>query len=58
MLFRSDPYDQGATVASVLMDLGTRQMYLADGNPCSVPYRRLDYGEFLAKPSPVAEHAR
>jgi isopenicillin-N N-acyltransferase like protein len=55
---RMDPYDQGATVASVLMDLGTRQIYLADGNPCSAPYRQLDYGEFLAKPSPVAEHAR
>ena len=48
---RMDPYDQGATVASVLMDLGTRQMYLADGNPCSAPYRQLDYREFLAKPS-------
>jgi isopenicillin-N N-acyltransferase-like protein len=55
---RMGPYDQGATVASVLMDLGTRQMFLADGNPCSVPYRQLDYGGFLAKPSPVAEHAR
>jgi isopenicillin-N N-acyltransferase-like protein len=50
-----DPYDQGATVASVLMDLGTRQMYLADGNPCTAPYRQLDYNEFLAKSSPVAE---
>jgi len=55
---RVDPYDQGATVASVLMDLGTRRMYLAAGNPCSAPYRQLDYREFLAKPSPVAEHAR
>lgn len=52
---RMDPYDQGATVASVLMDLGARQMYLADGNPCSAPYRQLDYRGFLAKPSPVAE---
>jgi len=33
-------------------------MYLADGNPCSAPYRQLDYRGFLAKPSPVAEHAR
>jgi isopenicillin-N N-acyltransferase like protein len=55
---RIDPYDQGATIASVLMDLGTQQMYLADGNPCAVPYRQLDYREFLAKPSPVAEQAR
>jgi isopenicillin-N N-acyltransferase-like protein len=52
-----DPYDQGATVASVLMDLGTQQMYLADGNPCTAPYRQLDYHEFLAKRSPVAEPA-
>jgi isopenicillin-N N-acyltransferase-like protein len=54
---RMDPYDQGATVASVLMDLGTQQMYLADGNPCTAPYRPLDYREFLAKRSPVAEPA-
>src|SRR5262249_53877456 len=46
---RMDPYDQGATVASVLMDLGAQQMYLADGNPCTAPYRQLDYREFLAK---------
>jgi isopenicillin-N N-acyltransferase-like protein len=55
---RVDPYDQGATVASVLMDLGSQQMFLSDGNPCSAPYRQLDYREFLAKPSGVAEHAR
>jgi hypothetical protein len=39
------------------MDLGTQQMYLADGNPCTAPYRPLDYREFLAKRSPVAEPA-
>ena len=55
---RQDPYDQGATVASVLMDLGAQQMLLADGNPCSAPYRQLDYREFLAKPSRAAEPAR
>ncbi|MBO0816434.1 MAG: peptidase C45 [Actinobacteria bacterium] len=54
---RTDPCDQEATVASVLMDLGSQQMHLADGNPCSAPYRQLDYREFLANPSPVAEHA-
>ena len=52
-----DPSDRGATVASVLMNLGTQQMYLADGNPCSAPYRELDYSGFLAKLSPVAEPA-
>jgi isopenicillin-N N-acyltransferase like protein len=55
---RMDPYDQGATVASVLMDLGAQQMYLADANPCTAPYRQLDYRQFLAKPSPVADQAR
>ena len=52
------PCEQGATIASVLMDLGTQQMLLADGNPCSAPYRQLDYREFLAKPSRAAEPAR
>jgi isopenicillin-N N-acyltransferase-like protein len=46
-------YDQGATVASVTMDLDARTLWLADGHPCSTPYRELDYGEFLSKPSPV-----
>jgi isopenicillin-N N-acyltransferase-like protein len=43
--------DQGETVASVLMDLDERRMWLADGRPCTAPYRELDYGSFLAKPS-------
>lgn len=50
---RFDYHDRGATVASVLMDLPARRLWLADGNPCSTPYRELGYGEFLAKPSPV-----
>lgn len=45
--------DQGATIASVLMDLDARTMWLAEGNPCQVPYRELDYSGFLAKPSAV-----
>jgi len=36
------PCEQGATIASVLMDLGARQLWLAAGNPCQVPYERLD----------------
>jgi isopenicillin-N N-acyltransferase like protein len=51
---RLDPFDRGATVASVLMDLDRRRMWIADGHPCTSPYRELDYGEFLSKPSPVA----
>ena len=46
--------DQGATIASVLMDLPAKTMWLADGNPCTAPYRRLDYSALLAKPSAVA----
>jgi hypothetical protein len=33
------------------MDLDERRMWLADGRPCTAPYRELDYGSFLAKPS-------
>jgi isopenicillin-N N-acyltransferase-like protein len=54
---REHPQDQGTTVVSVLMDLPGRQMWLADGNPCAVPYRHLDYRGFLARPSPVAAPA-
>ena len=54
---RLDPNEQSATVASVVMDLDRRTLWLADGNPCSTPYRELDYGDFLAKPSPVRPHA-
>lgn len=50
---RFAPLDQGSTVASVLMDLGPKRMWLADGHPCSTPYRLLDYGPFLSKPSAV-----
>jgi hypothetical protein len=53
-----DVYDRGATVASVLMDLDARRMWVADGAPCSHPYRELDYGDFLSKPSPIAMPAR
>ncbi len=34
--------DQGATVASVLMDLDHRRMWIADGHPCTSPFRELD----------------
>ncbi len=50
---RMAPLDRGATVASVLMDLDARTMWVADGHPCTEPYREIDYSEFLSKPSPV-----
>ena len=52
---RMQPLDQGATVASVLMDLAARRMWVADGHPCTTPYRELDVGALLAKPSTVTE---
>ena len=45
---RQPKLDQAATVASVVMDLGERRLWLADGQPCHTPYRELDYGAFLA----------
>jgi hypothetical protein len=36
------PREQGATIASVLMDLNARHLWLAAGHPCLVPYERLD----------------
>jgi isopenicillin-N N-acyltransferase-like protein len=33
--------EQGATIASVLMDLTARQIWLAAGNPCQTPYQQL-----------------
>ncbi len=36
------PCEQGATIASVLMDLTARRVWLAAGNPCQASYERLD----------------
>jgi isopenicillin-N N-acyltransferase like protein len=35
------PLEQGATIASVLMDLNARRVWLAAGNPCQAPYAEL-----------------
>lgn len=50
-----DPTEQGATVASVVMGLEGRTMWLADGQPCSVPYRRLDLSGVLGGGRPTGE---
>jgi isopenicillin-N N-acyltransferase-like protein len=52
---RMDVHDQGATVASVLMDLDERRVWLADGHPCTVPYRELELGSLLDKPSALQQ---
>ncbi len=36
------PREQGATIASVRMDLNARRLWLAAGHPCQVPYELLD----------------
>jgi isopenicillin-N N-acyltransferase-like protein len=40
--------EQDSTVLSVVMDLGTMSMRLADGRPCETGYRTLDYAGFLS----------
>jgi isopenicillin-N N-acyltransferase-like protein len=52
---RHDAAEQWATVASLVMELDARVLHLASGQPCTVPYARLDYSDFLAKPSPVGQ---
>ena len=39
--------DQVATIASVLMDLRARRMWLADGQPCTARYREIDFRRLL-----------
>jgi isopenicillin-N N-acyltransferase-like protein len=46
------PLEQGATIASVLMDLTARRVWLAAGNPCQIPYAELDVG-WLGAPAPA-----
>jgi isopenicillin-N N-acyltransferase-like protein len=46
---RQPRLEQAATVASAVMDLSERRLWLADGQPCRTPYRELDYGAFLAQ---------
>jgi isopenicillin-N N-acyltransferase like protein len=43
--------EQGATIASVVMEPASRTMWLADGQPCTRPFRRLDYADLLKAPS-------
>ena len=49
---RDHPLEQGATIASLLMDLTARRLWLAAGNPCQTLYRELDVS-WLAAPAPA-----
>jgi isopenicillin-N N-acyltransferase-like protein len=44
---RDKPTEQGETIVSLIMDLDEQAMWLADGRPCSAPYRRLEYAGFF-----------
>ena len=44
------PLEQGATIASLLMDLPARRLWLAAGQPCQTPYEELDLS-WLAAPA-------
>jgi isopenicillin-N N-acyltransferase like protein len=48
------PLEQGATIASVLMDLNARRVWLAAGNPCQAPYSELDLSWLTAPASAAA----
>jgi isopenicillin-N N-acyltransferase-like protein len=47
------PLERGATIASILMDLNARRLWLAPGCPCQAPYRELDVS-WLGAPAPAA----
>jgi len=44
---RHRPTEQGETIVSLVMDVDEQVMWLADGTPCSAPYRRLEYAGFF-----------
>jgi isopenicillin-N N-acyltransferase-like protein len=46
---REEPAEHYTTVASLIMDLNTATLWLADGNPCETPFRELDYAGLLDK---------
>lgn len=37
------------------MDPAERTLWLSSGIPADVAFERIDYGEFLSKPSPVVQ---
>jgi isopenicillin-N N-acyltransferase-like protein len=50
---RSEPIDQSATLASLIMEPATRRLWVAAGTPCTAPFELLDYGGWLDKPPAV-----
>ena len=46
---RKPELEQAATIASIVMDLDERRLWITDGYPCSTGYREVDYSDLLAK---------
>jgi isopenicillin-N N-acyltransferase like protein len=53
---RAHRYDQGATIASVVMDLTAGQLWYTHGNPCQAPYHLFELTP--ARPPAAAAPAR
>ena len=43
-----DPVEDGATIASVVMDLSAGELWVSAGNPCEVSYERIGLADLLA----------
>ena len=52
------PLEQGATIASVLMDLTAGQLWVAPGSPCQASYQQLDLSWLGSRPGPNAGPGR
>ena len=48
------PLEQGATIASVLMDLTAGQLWVAPGSPCQAAYQQLDLSWLGSRPGTEA----
>lgn len=46
---RVEPIERYSTIASIIMDLSDRVMWVADGNPCENGYQSIDYAQLLDK---------
>lgn len=47
---RLPPPERTRTLATAIMDVARRRMWLASGNPCTAPLELLDYGTLLGDP--------
>lgn len=52
------PVDRSATVASVIMDLDERTLWVADGQPCSHPYHQFSAADLWPRKAEATEPTR